>query len=223
MPRVYDEGYFESAESPGSSTRDVKELGFLIEFLAPKPGKRILDIGCGLGRFENIIAEQGAEVTGIDISEYAIEQAKKRYRNDKQIHFVCTNALQMDYENYFDSVFCYHFIEHISLSDGRILLRKIHKALKKDGILVMGLPIDDVCVTRRLVHFIATRRRWKELGHITSYSKQGIQREVTSAGFKVTNMLLLSYFGIRLPEQTPQVPLIGLPTIGTDISAIKQN
>jgi ubiquinone/menaquinone biosynthesis C-methylase UbiE len=221
-PRVYNRGYFESPESPGDFTEDVKELPLLVEWLGLKPGKKVLDVGCGLGRFESVIAEQGAQVTGIDISEYAIEQARRRHENSQQIQFICGNALETDFESCFDSVFCYHFVEHISLTDGRILLRKIHRLLKSNGILVMGLPIDDVCFPRRLVHSAATRRRWNELGHITSYSKQDIKREITSAGYEVTNMLPLSYFGIRLPEQLPQIPLMGLPIICADIRAIKQ-
>ena len=38
----------------------------LVEMLAPEPGERILDLGCGTGHLTDRIAAAGAEVTGLD-------------------------------------------------------------------------------------------------------------------------------------------------------------
>lgn len=47
----------------------VWQLGAgLIEVLAPKPGERILDLGCGTGQLTHQIAERGADVLGVDAS-----------------------------------------------------------------------------------------------------------------------------------------------------------
>src|SRR6266705_5336367 len=51
----------------------------VVELLAPKPGERILDLGCGTGHLTNQIAEAGAEVVGIDISQSMIEEARRLY------------------------------------------------------------------------------------------------------------------------------------------------
>jgi SAM-dependent methyltransferase len=40
-------------------------------------GKRVLDAGCGEGRYARMLAERGAKVTGIDLSERMIEHARK--------------------------------------------------------------------------------------------------------------------------------------------------
>ena len=132
------------------------------------------------------------------------------------------SALDMDFDGYFDKVLCYHFIEHLTLPDARILLKKIHRGLKSEGTLVMGLPIDDGCFLRRAIHFMATRRRWRYLGHLVSFSIQGIEREIVSAGFSIKDVCLLSYFGIRVPGWLPQIPLIGVPVVCIDIQLSKR-
>jgi len=48
----------------------------LIEMLAAQPGERVLDAGCGLGRWTAELAASGARVTGIDIHAPLLEQAR---------------------------------------------------------------------------------------------------------------------------------------------------
>lgn len=55
-----------------------KAMG-LVELLAPKPGERILDLGCGTGALTAEIAARGAEVMGVDRSEEMIAQARKKF------------------------------------------------------------------------------------------------------------------------------------------------
>ena len=51
----------------------------LIELLSPKPGDRILDLGCGTGQLTQQMAEAGAEVMGIDADATMIRQAQEKY------------------------------------------------------------------------------------------------------------------------------------------------
>lgn len=220
---TYDREYFESPEGAGNaSIEGLKDLPYLLQFLAPKPDEKTLDVGCGLGRLAEVIAERGSEVVGIDVSEYAIERAKERYEGREQLQFICMDALDMDFQGCFDRIVCYHFIEHLALPDARILLKKMRNALKSQGRLVMGLPIDDGRLVRRAIHFTATRRMRKYLGHLVSFSVQEIERELVSAGFVIDEICRLSYFGIRVPGWVPQIPLIGLPTVCADIRATKR-
>lgn len=57
----------------------VPELGApLVGLLAPQPGERILDIGCGDGTLTLALAEAGATVVGIDASPEMVAAAKAR-------------------------------------------------------------------------------------------------------------------------------------------------
>jgi SAM-dependent methyltransferase len=47
-------------------------------WLDVKPGTRVLDVGCGVGRWSRLLAARGAEVTGVDLSPTMIAQAQRR-------------------------------------------------------------------------------------------------------------------------------------------------
>jgi SAM-dependent methyltransferase len=51
----------------------------LVELLAPKPGERILDLGCGTGALTAEIAARGAQVLGVDRSEEMTAQARRKF------------------------------------------------------------------------------------------------------------------------------------------------
>ena len=67
--RLYDESF-----------AIITQLGAgVIELLAPRPGERIIDLGCGTGALTAEIAAAGAEVVGIDASEAMIARARELY------------------------------------------------------------------------------------------------------------------------------------------------
>lgn len=54
-----------------------KSAGSLIELLAPQPGERILDLGCGTGQLTAEIAARGSDVLGIDQSAEMVAKARQ--------------------------------------------------------------------------------------------------------------------------------------------------
>src|SRR3954453_22024426 len=67
--RLYDESF-----------AIITQLGAgVIELLAPRPGERIIDLGCGTGALTAEIAAAGAEIVGIDASEAMIARARELY------------------------------------------------------------------------------------------------------------------------------------------------
>ena len=49
---------------------------WMLDALGDVRGRRVLDIGCGEGRFSRLLTGLGAEVTGIDLTESLIERAR---------------------------------------------------------------------------------------------------------------------------------------------------
>jgi len=73
-----------------------------IDLLDPKPGERILDLGCGTGQLTKQIAERGADIIGVDASPDMIGQARQNFPG---IQFSLQDAAEMAFNAEFDAVF----------------------------------------------------------------------------------------------------------------------
>lgn len=68
-----------SAERYARNARFVAELGEpVVDWLDPKPGERVLDVGCGDGALTASIIARGAEVVGIDSAPSLVDAARAR-------------------------------------------------------------------------------------------------------------------------------------------------
>lgn len=106
----------------------------LIKLLDPKPGERILDLGCGTGQLTRKIAESGAEVVGLDVSPEMIGQARQNF---PELCFVLQDAATMPFENEFDAVFSNAAL-HWMLNASSVA-KAIARALRKRGRFVAEL------------------------------------------------------------------------------------
>lgn len=109
----------------------------LIAFLNPAKGTSILDVACGKGRHAKLMAELGFYVTGIDLSNNSISEAKK-IENDRLKFFV--HDMRIPFRiNQFDLIFNFFtsFGYFDSESDNQDAIGMMCNALKKDGILVI--------------------------------------------------------------------------------------
>ena len=112
-----------------------KEMEFLgKDFL--ENGDKVLDLGCGSGRFSETMEEKNIEYVGTDNSEKFIEIAKKRYPNLK---FLLAEAKNLPFpENYFDKVYAIALFHHLPSKEYRIqVLKEIKRVLKKEGLLIL--------------------------------------------------------------------------------------
>ena len=101
-----------------------------------KPG-RALDIGCGRGENAIMLAMSGFEVTGIDLIEEAISDAKaKAIERHFKVSFVAGDVLQMDrlfMEGEFDIVIDSGLFHVMTDEERPIFVRQVHRVLKAGG------------------------------------------------------------------------------------------
>jgi trans-aconitate methyltransferase len=103
----------------------------VVSLLAPQPGERILDLGCGTGHLAAQIAESGAQVLGVDRSPEMIAAAKKSYPNLK---FVIADAAALPFHSEFEAVFSNATLHWIHEPERAI--RNIWNALRPGGRFV---------------------------------------------------------------------------------------
>jgi len=102
-------------------------------------GKRVLDIGCGLGRFLFECREEGALVFGIDRDKESCRVAKLNYGLDiipKSIEQVIQEGIFSTIR--FDYIFCFEVIEHVKKPAE--LLRAAYEWLSPQGLLFLSTP-----------------------------------------------------------------------------------
>jgi trans-aconitate methyltransferase len=106
----------------------------VIELLDPKPGERILDLGCGTGHLTAKIAEAGAEVVGLDASPEMIGQARQNF---PALTFVARDAAEMTFQSEFDAVFSNAALHW--MTQAQRVVEHISQALRPGGRLVAEL------------------------------------------------------------------------------------
>jgi len=96
-------------------------------------GERVLDIGCGCGGTAVQIAEQGASVTGVDISGPMLQRAQQRAEGREDLAFVLADAASHDFEAEHDLVFSRFGV--MFFKDPKAAFANIKTALKPGGRL----------------------------------------------------------------------------------------
>jgi len=109
-----------------------KDFEFLFEEVPAK--SRVLDMGCGNGRFYQLLKDKDVSYIGIDKSERLIEKARERYPEPE---FLVGDGLSLPFKDEsFDFVFSIAVLHHLPSEESRIqFLSEARRVLKKSGKL----------------------------------------------------------------------------------------
>lgn len=119
-----------NAQTYERNARFVSDLGMpVVELLAPQPGQRVLDLGCGDGALTAKLQAIGCVVTGIDPSEDFVRAAVAR---GIDAHIV--DARQLEFDEEFDAVFSNAVLHWIPEADR--VAEGVFRALKPGGRFV---------------------------------------------------------------------------------------
>jgi len=97
-------------------------------------GKKILEVGCGLGTLLVLFAKAGAIVTGVDISDFAVEMSRKNLEiHNLQAEVFRDNGEFLNFDdNSFDCIVAFATISYTSMP--KRMVKEIHRVLKKGGV-----------------------------------------------------------------------------------------
>jgi ubiquinone/menaquinone biosynthesis C-methylase UbiE len=110
--------------SRGGQLIDRREKRAVLDSLNPVTGADILEIACGTGRFTAMLAERGANIVGIDISDAMLAQGRRKARNNgvnDTLELLRGDAARLPFpDNHFDAVFAMRFF-HLAETPGTFL------------------------------------------------------------------------------------------------------
>lgn len=106
---------------------------------ASTKGLRVLEIGCGLGTDGAQFAKAGADYTGVDLTDAAVDLARKRFElSGLQGTFRTADAEKLDFaDNTFDLVYSHGVLHHTP--DTASAVREVHRVLRPGGRAIVML------------------------------------------------------------------------------------
>jgi 2-polyprenyl-6-hydroxyphenyl methylase/3-demethylubiquinone-9 3-methyltransferase len=120
-------------------------LGFLREHVAA--GDRVLDVGCGEGRFAAELARDGAAVVGIDVAEEPLRRARQLHPQLDLRVVEADGAWDLP-DASFDVVWAGEVIEHVA--DTAAWLSEVRRVLRSGGRLLLSTPANGRLAMLRL-------------------------------------------------------------------------
>lgn len=151
----------------------LKRYKYISKF---KPGGKLLDVGCATGDFLSFMQKQpNWEVAGVEPILEAAELCRKRTDAEVYNGFLADSNFS---DSSFDVVTFWHVFEH--LEDPINALAKVHRILKKDGLVIITIPvinsIDHKLFGKYWIGFELPR-------HLFFFSKENLSNIFKKTGF----------------------------------------
>ena len=140
---TYSCAYFDHGNRDDLTKAQIDKVHHILKKLDPKPGKTLLDIGCGWGTLVLTAAkEYGLRVTGVTLSEEQFNLVQKRIK-DEGLEDVA-EVLLVDYRELGDRKWDYitsvGMFEHVGKENLGLYFKDIYKYLTSDGVaLIHGI------------------------------------------------------------------------------------
>ncbi len=115
----YQREYFERADhpslKPSGSLYLRRHVEAMVRFTGVKAGERVLEVGCGMGRYTFLLAEQGIRVEGLDLSAQLLEKMREHNTEGYDIPLHPFDLLDCPPEMHeqFDAVVGFFVLHHV--------------------------------------------------------------------------------------------------------------
>lgn len=138
----------------------------------------LLDVGCGTGHNFSMLCERQKvnTLTGVDISQEALDQAKKKYKGE----FFKIDIEKERLEGKWELVYCSLLLEH--LQDDLTALRYMYAMCDK-YLLVTTISGD-----------FEKYKKWDaQMGHVRNYQRGELEKKIIDSGFNIERVIYWGY------------------------------
>jgi len=160
----------------------------ILSLLGDPSNKKVLDVGCAGGYLGEEIKKMGAkEVVGIDLSERAIAEAKKRI--DGAFAIDIQNTAVPFEDGHFDVIIFSEVIEHLIFPEKA--LQELKRVLRADGAIIITTPNLLVFSNRMRMLFGVFEYKdftFFERGHIHFFTVDSLKKAIAQEGFRLDKM-----------------------------------
>ncbi|RQH03534.1 class I SAM-dependent methyltransferase [Natrarchaeobius oligotrophus] len=127
------EEYDDKRFSRGGQLIDRREKRAVLDAIMPVENRNVLEIACGTGRFTVLLADQGADVVGLDISTAMLQQGRAkagRIEQEGTLEFLRGDAGRLPFpDDHFDTVIAMRFF-HLA-DDPEAFLREMRRVSRE--------------------------------------------------------------------------------------------
>jgi 2-polyprenyl-3-methyl-5-hydroxy-6-metoxy-1,4-benzoquinol methylase len=175
------------------------EMRYIRALLGPLRGKRLLDVGCGLGEASAYFALEGAQVTAMDLSQGMLDATSRLARANGvtvTTHKAAAEHTGLPPDARFDVVYAGNLLHHVDIA---ATIRRLKPHLAPGGVFVSWDPVaynPAIKVYRR----IATRVRTPDEHPITRADLRLLEREfgsVQTRFFWLTTLAIFLLMALR--------------------------
>lgn len=136
---LFDEDYLYFYEPLLTPERSESEVDLIWQLLDLKPGMTVLDLACGHGRIANRLAERGCSMTGLDATDFFLQQARlDADERGVEMEYIKGDMRSLPWTECFDCVInwftAYGYFDDV---DNRQVLMEACRALKPGGKLLL--------------------------------------------------------------------------------------
>jgi ubiquinone/menaquinone biosynthesis C-methylase UbiE len=145
------------------------------------PGERVLDVGCGAGRFVAALRDAGADPVGVELAEAALQRARRNVPGADLRLVAPGGSLPLGHGEV-DLVWCSEVLEHVP--DTIAFLTEVRRVLRPRGRLLLTVP-DHGRFKRTLLALTHYDAHYDPLGeHVRFYTRRSLTRALQATGFE---------------------------------------
>jgi SAM-dependent methyltransferase len=145
-----------------------------------RAGERVLDLGCGAGRFVAALQAAGADPVGVELAEAALERARANAPGADLRRLADDGSIPLEHGSV-DLVWCSEVLEHVG--DTAHLLLEVRRVLRPGGRLLVTVPYHGRLKVA-VIALASFESHFDPLGqHLRFYTRRSLAATLEHAGF----------------------------------------